>query len=186
MENGFYVEKVDYLIFVDFDGVLTNLRMQFGLEDDAYRMWTIFDPAVIEFFNRIHRTYTNVRFVWTTTWRNNITDEAMTEHWAYSMWYNAGFRGFFGTPWRVNPYNRKDGDVNHADRAAEIKHYLENYGSECKDYLIFDDSDYGFNKALDKKRFIRTHSENGMTFKNMLDAWSLTGNWERKDGKVNS
>jgi hypothetical protein len=165
-----------YLVFVDFDGVLCSNRMQFGVPQDSYIMWSVIDPAVMAFFNKLHDTYEGVYFVWTTTWRNYLVHSMNLEHIAYSLWYNAGFRGHLGSPWRVNP-----GDtLNHTDRAGEIIHYLDTFAPKVEDYLILDDSDYGFNKRLPKKRFIRTDSDNGMLFRHMKDAWSLTGNWKKK------
>lgn len=167
-----------YLVFVDFDGVLCSNRVHFGQPEDSYMMWSRFDPVVMEFFNKIHTTFDDVYFVWTTTWRNSVTtpDDTSLEHIVYSMWYNAGFRGFFGKPWMVNP----DRLLPQHKRAEEIKNYLEVFAPTCQDYLILDDSDYGFNDVLSKKRFIKTDSDNGMLFKHMKDAWSLMGNWDRK------
>lgn len=165
-----------YLVFVDFDGVLTSTRMQFGQPEDSYKTWSTFDPVVMEFFNKVHNTFKDVFFVWTTTWRNGIVDSLHTEHWAYSMWYNAGFRGHFGTPWKVNPEELLPTNK----RAEEVQHYLDNYGTECEDFVVLDDTDYGFNKVLLKKRFVRTSSEDGMLTKHMQHMWSLMGNWERK------
>lgn len=165
-----------YLIFVDFDGVLTSSRVHFSHPKDAYPLWATFDPVVMEFFNKIHNTYEDVGFVWTTTWRNYLKDRGHLEHILYSMWYNAGFRGNFASPWRVNP----DDILSHHKRAEEIKDYLENYGSGVEDYIIIDDSDYGFNNVLDKKRFVKTSCDDGMLFKHMRNAWSMMGNWEKK------
>lgn len=168
--------KSKYLIFVDFDGVLTSSRVHFSQPKDAYPIWSTFDPVVMEFFNKIHNTYEDVGFVWTTTWRNYLKDTGHLEHILYSMWYNAGFRGNFAKQWRVNP----DDTLSHHKRAEEIKDYLEKYGENVEDYVIFDDSDYGFNNVLSKKRFVKTSSEDGMLFKHMKNAWSMMGNWERK------
>lgn len=179
MPKAMYQPK--YLVFVDFDGVLCSNRVQFTHPSDAYSMWSTFDPVVMEFFNKIHNTYQDVRFVWTTTWRNHVpSNNHHVNHIIYSMWYNAGFRGHFGDPWKVNPDDEQHGGLNHGSRAEEIKHYLDNYGKGIEDYIIIDDSDYGFDKVLGKKRFVKTSSEDGMLFKHMLKAWSLMGTWDRK------
>lgn len=168
-----------YLIFLDFDGVLTSARMEFPHVKSEYEMMTRFDPNSIAFLNRIHETYEDVYFVWTTTWRNGVeNDNIMSQHWAYSMFNNAGFTGTFGKPWKVNP----DDDMDTNYRPQEIKHYLKEYAPYHKDYMIIDDTDYGFNDVLGKKRFIKTDPDNGMLLKHMKNAWSLTGNWDRKDG----
>lgn len=169
-----------YLIFVDFDGVLTSKRVHFTQPTDSYQIWSTFDPVVMEFFNKIHNTYDDVSFVWTTTWRNNLQESGVLEHILYSMWYNAGFRGRFGTPWRVNP----DNTMNTSDRAHEIKDYLEKYATTHKDFVIFDDSNYRFNDILGVKRFVQTSPDDGMLFKHMRNAWSLMGNWDKKKGRA--
>lgn len=169
-----------YLVFVDFDGVLTTSRVHFAqyTYKEKYPMWAKFDPVVVDFFNKIHLTFEDVSFVWTTTWRNGMTDykTPMAGHWAQAMWDNAGFLGKFGSPWRVNP----DEHIPLNQRAREIKHYLETYGEETKDYIIFDDTDYGFNRELDKRRFVQTHPSEGMRYKDMKDAWAITGMWDKK------
>ena len=171
-----------YLIFVDFDGVLASNRVAFAQPDDSYPMWSTFDPIAIEFFNRIHNTFDEVYFVMSTSWRYGIpADDFGIEHIVYSMWYNAGFRGHLGSPWKVNPNDEHHGGLNHAARAKEIKHYLENYGQTVKDFLIFDDSHYDFNNILGRKRWIKTDADNGLLFKQMKHAWTLTGGWDKKN-----
>lgn len=167
-----------YIVFVDFDGVLTSTRQYLAHYKPAYKMWATFDPVAIEFFNRIHYTYDDVSFVWTTSWRNYVNVGDISKHNLYSMWYNAGFRGKFGDPWKVNPDDQRDLNLNHAARAEEIKHYLENFAPDCKDYLIFDDNDYDFNRILSKKRFIKTDPDNGILYKHMKNALSIMGTWD--------
>lgn len=129
-----------YYVFVDFDGVLTSSRVAFAQPQDSYPMWSTFDPVVMEFFNKIHNTFEDVEFVWTTSWRNNIENNYMTEHWAYSMWYNAGFRGNFAKQWRVNDEN--DSSL-YGSRALEVKQYLEKFPAD--DFVVFDDTNYNYN-----------------------------------------
>ena len=165
-----------YIVFVDFDGVLTSQRVHMAQPNDSYPLWSTFDPIAIEWFNKIDRTYHDVSFVWTTTWRNNLIDSGHIRHIVYSMWYNAGFRGNLGDPWRVNPDNSLPTDL----RAEEIADYLTNWAPECEDYLILDDSNYNFNKILPKKRFVQTSPTDGILSKHMLDALSIMGKWEKR------
>lgn len=170
-----------YLVFVDFDGVLASSRVHFSHPKDAYPIWSTFDPVAIEFFNKIHNTYKDVGFVWTTTWRNHVPLKAgHIEHILYSMWYNAGFRGHFADPWKVNPYDKMDGDLNHADRVGEVLDYLENHNPDCEDFLVFDDSDYGWKNRLPRKRWVKTDPHDGILFKHMRKAEDLMGGWEKK------
>lgn len=164
-----------YLVYVDFDGVLTSNRAHFAQPSESYPMWCRFDPIVMEFFNKIDNTFDDVYFVWTTTWRNRMEENLHTEHWAYSMWYNAGFRGHFYKPWRVNP---EDHYELHGKRAEEIRLFNEEH--KPKDFIIFDDTDYDFNNHLRIKRFVKTDPANGMLFKHMRDAWAMMGTWDRK------
>lgn len=170
-----------YLIFVDFDGVLTSHRVHITQPPHGYPIWSQFDPIAMQFFNRIHDAH-DVEFVWTTTWRNHIPLKAgHTEHILYSMWYNAGFRGLFAQPWKVNPYDKCDGTLHHGNRAEEINDYLDNHaGSDVEDYLVFDDSDYGWKDKLRKKRWIKTDVNDGLLFKHMLKAKAIMGQWDKK------
>ena len=165
-----------YLIFVDFDGVLTSNRVHFSHPKGSYLLWATFDPVVMEFFNKIHNTYDGVEFVWTTTWRNHLQESGHIAHIVTSMWYNAGFRGMLSQPWRVNP----DNTLPTHKRAEEIDHYLKTYAPDVDDYVIIDDSDYGFNKILPKKRFVKTSPDDGMLFKHMRNAWALMGDWKKR------
>jgi len=164
-----------YIVFLDFDGVLTSQRQHLAWSNNAYPMWSKFDPVAIEFLNRLCEKYDDVSIVWTTTWRNAMDDQLMTEHWIYTMFHNAGFRGKFGTPWRVNPENDKN---LYGKRAKEIDLYLEKYKPD--DFIIFDDMDYNFDAVLGKKRFVQTHHDDGMLTRHMKNALSLAGNWDRK------
>jgi len=73
----------DYLVFVDFDGVLTSTRVHMAQPEDSYKLWSTFDPIVMEFFNKIHNRH-DVEFVWTTTWRNNLEDAGQLKHVLYT------------------------------------------------------------------------------------------------------
>lgn len=165
-----------YLVFVDFDGVLTSGRCHFVQPTESYGFWTRFDPIAMDFFNKIHFTFDDVSFVWTTSWRNNVDQNLLTEHLVYSSWYNAGFRGHLGNPWRVNDENNAD---LYGHRAVEIQNYLDK-SPTTKDFVILDDTDYNFDKVLGKKRFVKTHPQDGLLHKHMLDTWSKMGTWDRK------
>ena len=168
-----------YLVFVDIDGVLTSNRAEFsdGLEG---HLWDKFDPVAIDFFNRIHDTFDEVEFVLISTWRDHLdTGNVMIAHWISAAFRSSGFRGNLRYPnWKVNPTN--DMDLWKKQRAHEIKDYLEKYAEGCKDFIIFDDSDYNFNRVLDIKRHVKTHPDDGILFKHMLNAWSVMGLWDKK------
>lgn len=165
-----------YLVFLDFDGVLTSTRVHYA-HNAEYPMWARFDPVAVDFLNKINDTFVDVSFVWSTTWRNRMVDTVHTEHWAASMFANAGFRGKFGVPWRVNS---TDDQSKYHVRAEEVKEYLNDYGSSTKDFLVLDDSDYNWDKVLPVKRWVKTDSENGLLWKHMKVAMSMMGTWEKK------
>ena len=166
-----------HIVFVDFDGVLTTARVHFSQPKTAYQTWSQFDPIAINFFNKIHDNYEDVSFVWTTSWRNQIETCDNLEHILYSMWYNAGFTGFFGKPWRVNA----DNDLEMFEhREKEIDDYLTNYAPDNKGFIIFDDNDYGYDDVFGKNHFIHTDPQNGITFENMRQAWNVVSRWDPK------
>jgi hypothetical protein len=168
---------IKYLVFLDIDGVFTSSRIQYA-SANPLDVWNKFDPTAIEFMNKIHDKVDSVYFVLISTWKDHLkTDDAIICHWVTSSFRNAGFRGEFYEPWKTNPdniYRSKE------TRAHEIKAYLETYASAAKDYIIFDDNDYEFDKVLGKKRWIRTDPENGLLFKHMKNAMSIIGTWEPK------
>lgn len=169
-----------HVVFVDFDGVLTSQRLFRTLPEDSYEMWCQFDPVVMQFFNKIHWAFQDVRFVWTTTWRDRIEKNFYMEHIAYSLWYNAGFRGKFGEPWCVNPNDENMGTSGMNRRAYEILHYLQNYAPNTNDFLVLDDVDFQFNSVLPKKRFVKTDADDGMLSRHYTKAWQLIGHWEKR------
>ncbi len=166
-----------YAIFLDHDGVLCNTRTQLGHTCEKHVMWDKFDPVAIDFLNWIDAHY-NVDFVLCTTWKNHIRkDDSMYFHWINSAYRNSGFRGRFPYPnWKTNPDNNLDKYNKMNGRAHEIKDYLNDFGP-YDDFIIFDDSDFEYNKVLGIKRFVKTSSEDGILTKHMLNAKSLMGNW---------
>lgn len=174
------LENTNYLAFLDIDGVFTSARVQFG-GPNPHDMWNRFDPVAVDFMNRLHDRVDGLKFVLISTWKENLSmNETMNIQWILAAFRNAGFRGDFFYPWKTNPYNDKELQKPGMNRADEIKDYLANYGTGIRDFIIFDDNDYGFDKVLGKKRFIRTDPENGMLLRHMKDALSLVGNWLEK------
>jgi hypothetical protein len=173
------IKPVKYLIFLDVDGVFTSPRVQYASANPK-DVWNKFDPIAIDFLNKIHDRVDSVYFVLISTWKDHLkTDDVMMEHWITSSFRNAGFRGEFFSPWKTNPDNiYRRGET----RAHEIREYLETYAVSVKDYIIFDDNDYDFDRVLLKKRWVRTDPDDGFLFKHMKNAMSIVGTWESKDG----
>ena len=170
------MKKAKYIVFLDIDGVFTSFRAQYSSGNPS-DMWNYFDPVAINFMNKIHDKFDSVYFVLISTWKNGLsTNEPMIEHWIVSAFRNAGFRGEFYSPWKTNPDNF-DKFIN---RAFEIKYYIENFTPDLIDYIIFDDDDYGFERVLGKKRFIKTSGEDGLLSKHMKNAMSIMGMWKEK------
>ena len=116
-----------------------------------------------------------------STWKENIKhNDPMYFHWINSSFRNAGFRGEFAYPyWKTNPLNT-DKYSGFSCRAKEVADYLTEYGP-YKDYLLFDDTDYDFNRLLGRKRWIRCHSEDGLLSAQMKRAMAIMGEWEKKN-----
>ena len=169
-----------YAIFLDIDGVFCGTRMQMGHTCDKHLMWDKFDPIAVDFMNRIDAKH-NVEFIIMSTWKENIKHiDPMYFHWINSSFRNAGFRGEFAYPyWKTNPLNT-DKYSGFSCRAKEVADYLTEYGP-YKDYLLFDDTDYDFNRLLGRKRWIRCHSEDGLLSAQMKRAMAIMGEWEKKN-----
>lgn len=161
-----------YYVFLDIDGVLTSKRVQ--TSNPVYDMWAQFDPIAVQFFNWIHDTYTDVQFVLSTTWKEQVSG-LMEYHWIQSSFRNAGFRGVFAKDWKTNI--KDDSDLYKQDRAIQVKDYLDNHSHE--DYIIFDDTPYQFSSVL-KGRLILTNPSDGLLSKHMANAKSIMGTWKRK------
>lgn len=168
-----------YLVFLDIDGVFTSSRVHYA-HNAVYDMWQRFDPVAVDFMNKIHDRYP-VEFVLISTWKNYLrNDDHNIEHWIRAAFANSGFRGDFATMWKTDPDNLWSNKPQPYDRSHEIKDYLETYGQDIEDFLIFDDNDYGFEKVLGIKRWIKTDPENGLLYKHMLKAQSIMGQWHEK------
>ena len=163
-----------YLVFLDIDGVFTSSRVHYAHAAD-YDMWHRFDPVAVDFMNKIHDRYP-AEFVLMSTWKNHldVNDNGLL-HWIKSAFGNAGFRGKLADPWKTDPKN--DALYNRWDRAHEVLYYLDEYGLDVKDYILFDDNAYQFNTVLPKKRLVLTDPENGLLYKHMKNAQSIMGTW---------
>lgn len=165
-----------YLVFLDIDGVFTSSRVHYA-HAASYHMWHRFDPVAIDFMNKIHDRYP-VEFVLISTWKNHLrNDDIQVEHWIRAAFGNSGFRGQFADLWKTDPDNLWVNKPRPYDRSHEIRDYLEAYGQDIRDYIIFDDNDYNFEKILGKKRLVRTDHENGLLYKHMQRAQSIIGQW---------
>ena len=170
-----------YLVFLDIDGVFTSNRVHYSRKQH-YNIWARFDPIAVDFMNKIYTKYP-IKFVLMTSWKNfmphdNGTLDSNIAHWVQSTFSNAGFVGEFASPMRTNPED--DTSLARLDRAHQVIHYLDNYGTGVKDYILFDDTEYAFNRFLGKNRFIKTDAENGLLFKHMKNAMSIIGEWDER------
>jgi hypothetical protein len=167
-----------YLVFLDIDGVFTSARVTYA-HAASYEMWHRFDPVAVDFMNKIHDRYP-VEFVLMSTWKNYIDVKSLqVEHWIKSAFGNSGFRGTFADPWKTDP-NESWINIPKLQRGDEVRMYLEEFGQDIEDYILFDDNVYNFEKALGKRRLVRTDPDNGLLHKHMLNAQSLMGTWHKK------
>ncbi len=167
-----------YLAFLDIDGVLTSNRVHVA-HNSADMMWQRFDPVAIDFLNFMHDTY-DVEFVIMSTWaRGCDVKDPSVEHWVRATFASAGFRGMIARPWKTDPDNIVLAKGLHY-RAYAVKDYLDNFGQDIDDFILFDDTHYDFDRILGKKRLVKTCPDNGLLFKHMLHAKSIMGNWNKK------
>ena len=172
-------ETRKYLVFLDIDGVFTSSRVHYA-HAAAYEMWHRFDPVAVDFMNKIHDRYP-VEFVIMSTWKNYLDAKSnMLEHWVRAAFGNSGFRGQLASPWKTDPDNVIWQRKGLNDRAHEVREYLELYGQDIKDYILFDDNAYRFKEVLGKSRLVKTDHENGLLYKHMLNAQSLMGQWHER------
>lgn len=165
-----------YYVFLDIDGVLATQRQSF-VRDFEYMIWCDFDPVAVKFLNKLHDSFYGVEFVLTSTWKFGLDDDPMVHHWIECAFRNANFRGNFAVDWKT----KDDGEFGGYDsRAYSVKEYLDTHNHDG--YIIFDDSDYSFNRVLGEKRFIKTDPTDGMLTKHMMNAWALV-NQVWADGK---
>lgn len=164
-----------YVAFLDIDGVLTTKRAHIACTVNEGEMWNRFDPIALAFLNQLNDAH-SIDWVLMSTWVLGLDQNNPTiYHWVQTTFRNAGFNGSF--PW---PNWKTEDPGRHENRAHMVKKYLEE-AEHYDDCIIFDDTSYEFNDVLGKKRFIRTDSSDGMLSKHMLNALSLTGNWEKKN-----
>lgn len=174
------VMKRKYLILLDIDGVFTSWRVHEAHNAYQAAMWQRFDPVAVDFMNYIHDTYP-VEFVLMSTWKNYLrTDDIMIEHWVRAAFANSGFRGVIASPWKTDPDNFAG--QKKWDRGDEVKNYLENFATDVKDFILFDDNRHRFKEILGRRRLVLTDPDNGLLHKHMLNAKSLMGNWEKRHG----
>jgi hypothetical protein len=167
-----------YLVFLDIDGVFTSQRVNYA-HNASYEMWHKFDPVAVDFMNKIHDTY-SVEFVLMSTWKNYIdASSTQIEHWVKSAFGNSGFRGTIASPWKTDP---DETWINNSglQRGDEVRMYLEDYGEDVADFILFDDNRYNFKEALGKNRLVWTDPENGLLIKHMQNAQSMMGAWDKK------
>ena len=171
-------ETRKYLVFLDIDGVFTSSRVHYA-HAASYEMWHRFDPVAVDFMNKIYDRYA-VEFVLMSTWKNYIDATSnQVEHWVRAAFGNSGFRGQLATPWKTDP---KETWITHPglQRGDEVRNYLQEYATDVKDFILFDDNAYNFDTALGKKRLVRTDPENGLLYKHMTKAQSIMGQWHEK------
>jgi hypothetical protein len=163
-----------YVLFLDIDGVLCSSRVHHGLTSRNSLIWDKFDPVAVDFLNGLFIDY-DLSLVLTSTWRELSYSDPQ---WVFSAFSNAGFLGKWASPnWKTG----KNTTSTLYDRALEVRDYLDAF-PYYDDYLILDDTDFGFNKILPRKRFVQTDAHNGILHKHMLNVLSITGVWD-KNGK---
>ena len=148
-------EELDKILFLDFDGPLTNTRSFMAYDAPAGRMmWTTADPVMIQFLNTLWKRH-NFKTVVSSTWRigaeinpTKLDAKETLRHW--------GFEGEFHKDWST-PY-RSSGH-----RSEEIREWLTDHQNEVYCWASLDDV------AMPKwVNNVQAHPNNGITdFKQM-------------------
>jgi len=153
------------VIFLDFDGPLTNQRAYVAYDKPAGRpMWTTGDPVAIEMINALCCEY-DARVVISSSWRgfDDFTPTGLGARESLISW---GFKGEFHDSWRT--YG------NGPSREAEILKWMEFHHSTVDNYCCIDD-------AILKKKMnpVIVDAQEGMMFKNYLQAKNFLsgGGW---------
>lgn len=189
-----------YLVFLDIDGVLTSHRVH-ASHGGSSNMWSRFDPVAVDLLNRLHDFF-DVEFVISSAWQEGVSiKDPQNFLWVEAAFRSAGFRGKFPYPsWKVDPEGEvarkgygeeytftvmgQERKTKRKDRPQKIQHYVEQHTSEnFLDYLILDDSDFGFEEILGPGKFVKTDPENGILWAHIQDIFAKTSHWNLKNGK---
>lgn len=126
------MKKVNVL-FLDFDGPLTNTRAYLAFDKPMKRkMWTTADPIAIAFLNRLCKEY-NVKIVVSSTWRKHnafvMNPTGVDAKESLRLW---GFTGEFHEDWRTI-------DNSRWSRSEEIIEWLTRHIDEVDIFATLDD-----------------------------------------------
>lgn len=152
------------ILFLDFDGVLTSLRVEKSLPCDP-KMWSKFDPVAISFLNKVCDRYP-VDIVVCSTWRKFFP--------LHSLQHMLWAAGLHHEIVNVTP----DFIV---DKAESIASYLKDL-RERPLFVVLDD-DPLYEKVLshgiscEQRQFIETDANDGILTKNMRDMCDLLDVW---------
>jgi len=121
------------IIFLDFDGPLTNERCYQAFDKPAGRkMWTTADPVAISFINQLCEEF-KALVVLSTTWRRtSLTPTRLSAQDSLRLW---GFKGQFHID-SETPDLVIDG---RSSRNDEIMTWIENHRETVNNYVSIDD-----------------------------------------------
>ena len=121
------------ILFLDFDGPLTNARAWFAYDKPAGRaMWTTADPVAIEMLNLLVKDF-NILTVVSSTWRkfDKVNPTGIAADWSLRQW---GFIGEFHPDWKTPVLpgeNRND----------EIRDWMRRNHESVDNFASLDDMD---------------------------------------------
>jgi hypothetical protein len=148
-------------LFLDIDGVLTSARVHVASQKPG--TWAAFDPVAVNFLEKVVDKWP-AEIVISSTWRR-IYDRYDWE----GLFGLSNMTRYFHQNWRTG--------LDGPKRTHEIAEWLVAHGGPEYNYIILDDEDHSFTEEQ-KRHWVHTDSENGMTLENyseILDKTQLRG-----------
>ena len=159
------------IVFLDFDGVLNSEK-----DTSTYYDCVIY-PAKVAILNRIVATLPEVRFVLSTSWRDEYLADRSFD--VRALLRANGFRGEFHEDWRTPMSDIIKHDETRMGwlRGDEVLTWLENNGLLGIPYVILDDMpDFHPYQSL-----VRTNAKVGLTRKDVDKAIEILTGSKKKE-----
>ena len=154
--------KMNRVIFLDIDGVLTSARVHSALGDSGF--WHSFDPIAVDCIKRIcfHHKF---QIVISSTWRHDQHKDDLD-----GALIKADLKQFLHKDWKT--------PVTMRERGQEIVMWLDDH-KDVLEYIIIDDVVYPITPYIDHEEYIvETDPDNGLTYKNYVKILSIIRNFD--------
>ena len=146
------------VLFLDFDGPLTNVRTYVAFDEPVGRyLWTTADPVVIAYLNALYDKHPYVTVV-SSTWRlTALTPTKLSAVDSLRLW---GFRGEIHDDWAIKDLRRANASIDdRTSRSGEILDWLSRHRDEVNRWASLDDE--GLEPWTNP---VRAHETDGLTW----------------------